>query len=83
MQAVVGGGDVAPETRAEDRLDVHHPGRGARRIANTPTAVRACAVRSAKAGLWLIFEASGGYDRRLRDALEAPGVRFRGRCEKG
>ncbi|TVQ34305.1 MAG: hypothetical protein EA376_00315 [Phycisphaeraceae bacterium] len=71
MQEVFVGVDVA-----KDWLDVHHPGRGARRIENTPTAVRAFAVASAKAGLWVIFEASGGYDRLLRDALEAQGVRF-------
>jgi transposase len=71
MQEVFVGVDVA-----KDWLDVHHPGRGARRIENTPTAVRAFAVSSAKAGLWIIFEASGGYDRLLRDALEAQGVRF-------
>src|SRR5215218_6511725 len=30
----------------------------------------------AKEGAWVVFEASGGYDRVLRDALEAGGVRF-------
>lgn len=71
MQEVFVGVDVA-----KDWLDIHHPGQGARRIENTPAALRAFAAASAKAGLWIIFEASGGYDRLLRDALEAQGVRF-------
>ena len=71
MQEVFVGVDVA-----KDWLDIYDPGRGARRIENAPAAVRAFAVASAKAGLWMVFEASGGYDRLLRDALEAQGVRF-------
>ena len=71
MQEVFVGVDVA-----KDWLDVHQPGCGARRIENTPTAVRAFAAASAKAGHWVIFEASGGYDRLLRNALEGQGVRF-------
>lgn len=71
MQEVFVGVDVA-----KGWLDIHHPGRGAHRIENTPAAVRAFAAASAKTGLWVVFEASGGYDRLLRDALEAQGVRF-------
>jgi transposase len=71
MQEVFLGVDVA-----KNWLDVHHPGRSARRIENTPAAVRAFAVTSARAGVWVVFEASGGYDRLLREALEAAGVRF-------
>jgi len=71
MQEVFVGVDVA-----KDWLDVHHPRRGARRIENTPSAVRSFATSSAKAGVWIVFEASGGYDRLLREALEAAAVRF-------
>lgn len=71
MQEVFVGVDVA-----KGWLDIHHPGRGAHRIENTPGAVRAFAAASAKTGLWVVFEASGGYDRLLRDALETQGVRF-------
>jgi transposase len=71
MQEVFVGVDVA-----KDWLDVYHPDHGARRIENTPKAVRAFAASSAKAGLWIVFEASGGYDRLLREALEAAAVRF-------
>ena len=61
---------------AKDWLDVHHSLRGAQRIANTLAATRSFAVSCAKQGPWVIFEASGGYDRVLRDALEAGEVRF-------
>jgi transposase len=71
MQEVFVGVDVA-----KDWLDVYHPDHGARRIENTPKAVRAFAASSAKAGLWIVFEASGGYDRLLREALQAAAVRF-------
>ena len=66
MQEIFLGVDVA-----KDWLDIHHPGRSARRIENSPAAVRAFAVTSAKDGAWVVFEASGGYDRLLREALEA------------
>jgi transposase len=61
---------------AKDWLDVHHPGRGPRRIDNSPAAARALAEACARQGAWVIFEASGGYDRVLREALEAAGARF-------
>lgn len=57
-------------------LDIHHPGRPPQRIENLPAAVRSFAARCAKLDVWVIFEASGGYDRGLREALEAVGVRF-------
>ena len=71
MQEIFVGVDVA-----KDWLDIHHPGRGARRIENTPKAVRTFARSSARQGDWIIFEASGGYDRLLREALEGAAVRF-------
>ncbi|MRI55314.1 IS110 family transposase [Methylobacterium sp. DB1607] len=71
MQQLFIGVDVA-----KDWLDVHHPLHGAKRIANTPAAARSFAASCAKQGAWLVFEASGGYDRVLREALEARGVCF-------
>jgi transposase len=61
---------------AKDWLDIHHPGRAAARIDNTLAAARSFAARCAKEGAWIVFEASGGYDHQLRDALEAAGVPF-------
>jgi transposase len=61
---------------AKDWLDIYHPGRGAHRIDNSPSATRAFATRCARQGVWVVFEASGGYERGLREALEAAGVRF-------
>jgi transposase len=71
MQDIFTGVDVA-----KDWLDIHDPVGGPRRIENTPRSVRAFAQRSARQGAWIIFEASGGYDRLLREALEAFDVRF-------
>jgi transposase len=71
MQDIFIGVDVA-----KDWLDIHDPVGGPRRIENTPRSVRAFAQRSARQGAWIIFEASGGYDRFLREALEAFDVRF-------
>ena len=61
---------------AKDWLDIYHPGRGATRINNSPAAARSFAARCAKEGVWVVFEASGGYDHPLRDALEAAQIRF-------
>ena len=61
---------------AEDRVGIDHPGRGSRRIANTLAAVRTFAAAGAEVGLRIVFAASGGHDRLLRDAPEAHGVRF-------
>lgn len=57
-------------------LDIYHPGQGAKRIENTPTNIRRFARAVAKAGAWVIFEASGGYDRALRDGLDAGHASF-------
>lgn len=57
-------------------LDIHHPARGARRIENAPTAIRTFARAVAKEGAWIVFEASGGYDRALREGLEEAGAPF-------
>ena len=71
MQQLFIGVDVA-----KDWLDVHHPLHEAKRIANTPAAARSFAASCAKQEAWIVFEASGGYDRALREMLEARGVRF-------
>ena len=61
---------------AKDWLDIHHASHGATRINNSHAAVRSFAARCAKEGAWVVFEASGGYDHQLRDALESAQVRF-------
>lgn len=71
MQEVYVGVDVA-----KDWLDIHHPHRGGRRIDNAPAALKAFSAACAKEGVWIIFEASGGYDHLLGAALEAADVRF-------
>lgn len=71
MQEVFVGVDVA-----KDWLDIFHPGLGERRIDNRPKAVRSFAAACAKEGVWVVFEASGGYDHPLRAALEAAEARF-------
>lgn len=57
-------------------LDIYHPARGAKRIENTTAGVRSFARAAAREGVWVIFEASGGYDRVLRDGLEAAQASF-------
>ena len=71
MQELFIGVDVA-----KDWLGIHHPGAGARRIDSTPGAARSFAKACLKEGAWVIFEASGGYDRVLREALETAHVPF-------
>ena len=61
---------------AKGWLDIHHPERKPCRVDNTPKATRAFALICAKEGAWVIFEASGGYDRILCEALEEAEVRF-------
>jgi transposase len=61
---------------AKDWLDIHHVSHGATRINNSHAAVRSFAARCAKEGAWVVFEASGGYDHQLRDALESAQARF-------
>jgi transposase len=71
MQQLHVGVDVS-----KDRLDVFQPGKGPRQIENRPDAVRAFAAACCRDGLWVVFEATGGYDRSLREALEAAGADF-------
>ena len=71
MQQIFIGVDVA-----KGWLDIHHPHRKPMRIENTPKAAKAFAVVCEKEDAWVIFEASGGYDRILREALEETKVRF-------
>lgn len=61
---------------AKDWLDVFHPQRGACRIDNTARATRRFARACVKDQGWVLFEAGGGCDRILRDALEAAGAGF-------
>lgn len=61
---------------AKSWLDIHHPTKGARRIENSPGDVQSFARAAAREGAWVIFEASGGYDRVLRDGLEAARTSF-------
>jgi transposase len=62
------GCDVSKQT-----LDVFDQG-VSESIANTPAACAALAARLT--GRFVVFEATGGYDRALREALTAAGVRF-------
>lgn len=71
MQQTYIGVDVA-----KGWLDIHHPERKPHRIDNTPKGAKAFALICAKEGAWVIFEASSGYDRILREALEEAAVRF-------
>ena len=80
MQDIFIGVDVSM-----DWLDIHHLCRdplclghrgGEQRIANGGRELTAFARRSARAGAWVIFEATGGYDRALCEALEQAGARF-------
>lgn len=57
-------------------LDIYHPAHGANRIENTPASIHSFARAVAQEGTWVIFEASGGYDRVLRDGLEAASASF-------
>lgn len=65
------GVDVAKAWR-----DICHPARGAKRIETTPAGVRSFAQAAAREGVRVIFEASGGHDRVLRDGLEAAQAGF-------
>lgn len=61
---------------AKDWLDIYHPKHGARRIENIPSIIRSFARSVVWEGAWVIFEASGGYDRALREGLEAASGSF-------
>jgi transposase len=56
-------------------LDVFDAG-VSERLANTPDVCAALAARLAYARRFVLFEATGAYDRRLRDALVRAGARF-------
>jgi transposase len=60
---------------SKHHLDVFDAVNGARRIANTEEAV-AQLVAGFAAGDFVLFEATGSYDRALRRALQAAGVAF-------
>lgn len=71
MQQIFIGVDVS-----KGWLDIHHPQRKPARIENTPKAAKSFAATCMKDSAWVIFEASGGYDRILREALEGAQVPF-------
>ena len=71
MQDLFIGVDVA-----KGWLDIYHPNKRSFRIANSPAAARNLAQDCFREGAWVIFEATGGYDRTLRDALEQVGAQF-------
>ncbi|MFO1125368.1 MAG: IS110 family transposase [Methylocystis sp.] len=55
-------------------LDIFDPLEGSSRIDNTTSAVTAFAATQLVRGRFVVFEATGGYDRALRRGLEAAGV---------
>ena len=57
-----------------DWVDIWEPERGHERVANTPKKLAKPARRWAREGATVVFEASGGYDRPLRTALDEAGV---------
>jgi transposase len=57
-------------------LDIHHPNQPPVRIQNNPAAMRRFVRACRRGGAWVIFEATGGYDRALRDALERVEAKF-------
>ena len=61
---------------SKDWLDLYESGRGERRISNGGRALTAFARRATRLEAWVIFEATGGYDRPLCEALERAGARF-------
>lgn len=61
---------------SKDRLDVFPPQRGVSQIDNAASTIRTFVRYAQREGLWVVFEATGGYDRALREALEAADVPF-------
>jgi transposase len=57
-----------------DWVDIWEPERGHERVANTPKKLAKPARRWAREGATVVFEASGGYDRPLRTALDEAGA---------
>jgi transposase len=70
MQEIFIGVDVA-----KARLDIFHPHTGPEQIANTPAAIRSFAEAAARDRAFVVFEASGGYDRALAAGLAEAGLR--------
>lgn len=71
MQQVFVGVDVS-----KPHLDIHHPDRGFCRIANAPGAIAALAGLWLRDGVRVVFEASGGYEQCLAEALDRAGVSY-------
>jgi transposase len=61
---------------SKDHLDIFDPQHGLLRVANTAKAVAAWALTPNVRGRFVIFEATGSYDRALRHQLEAAGIPF-------
>jgi transposase len=62
---------------SKSTLDVFDAARGrSERLANTHRAIIALVARWRRQGSFVLFEATGSYDRRLRQALAAAGVPF-------
>jgi len=61
---------------SKDHLDIFDPHHGLLRVANNATAVAAWASTPNVKGRFVIFEATGSYDRVLRQHLEAVGIPF-------
>jgi transposase len=61
---------------AKTWLDIYHPARGAKLSKTHRSAFEGFARAVAREGDWVIFEASGGYDRALRDGIEAAHANF-------
>jgi transposase len=59
-----------------DWIDVFEPQNGHKRVASAPKALAKLARRWAKVQAVVVFEASGGYDRPLRAALDGAGVAY-------
>ena len=61
---------------SKDWLDLYEPSRGGWRISNGGRALTVFARRAARIGAQVVFEASGGYDRKLGDALARAGAAY-------
>lgn len=61
---------------SKDWIDIFEEDNGSSRIDCTPKALGVFARRMAKLGAFVVFEATGGYDTPLRDALEKAGTVF-------
>jgi transposase len=61
---------------SKHHLDVFDAVEGARRVPNAAEPLAALAAGCAEHGVFVLFEATGCYDRALRQALEAAGVAY-------